>query len=84
MPVLGIRTINKAAFEGQSELAPTINYNGVINVENMVGSQTQVTLDVKNDNGEKIGTMSAPFYGVGVISWHSSSDKGRGKQRIWC
>ncbi|EFG0071752.1 fimbrial protein [Escherichia coli] len=80
VPVLGIRTKEKSAFVGAAYLSPNIDYQGAVdmNGSDVSGSKSKITLVVKNKNGEKIGTMTAPFYGVGVISWatHSGDSKG--------
>ncbi|HHN9938887.1 TPA: fimbrial protein [Escherichia coli] len=78
IPFVGIRTKLNTPFAGQGYMSPNIDYKGAVNMNNARNSETTITLDVKNKNGEKIGTMTAPFYGVGVISWkdHSNNNSG--------
>lgn len=83
VPVLGIRTKDKSAFDGGAYLSPNINYQGAVdmNASYVSGSKSQIKLVVKNKNGEKIGTMSAPFYGVGVISWGEGAANARAQDK---
>ncbi|AXD68788.1 fimbrial protein [Salmonella enterica] len=77
IPVIGIRTKSNTAFVGQIKgMAPEIDYKGAVALDTFEQSQTTLTLDVKNAAGEKIGTMTAPFYGVGVISWKGTDGVG--------
>ena len=78
IPFVGIRTKLNTAFAGEYYMSPNIDYKGAVNMDDASDSQTTITLDVKNRNGEKIGTMTAPFYGVGVVSWkdHNNNDTG--------
>ncbi|ECC3269371.1 fimbrial protein [Salmonella enterica] len=76
IPVIGIRTKSNTAFVGQNGMAPEIDYKGAVALDTFEQSQTTLTLDVKNAAGEKIGTMTAPFYGVGVISWKGANGVG--------
>ncbi|APX30473.1 TPA: fimbrial protein [Salmonella enterica] len=76
IPVIGIRTKSNTAFVGQNGMAPEIDYKGAVALNTFEQSQTTLTLDVKNAAGEKIGTMTAPFYGVGVISWKGTDGVG--------
>ncbi|EPS9453568.1 fimbrial protein [Escherichia coli] len=74
IPFVGIRTKLKTPFAAQYYMSPNIDYKGAVNMDDASNSETTITLDVKNKNGERIGTMTAPFYGVGVISWKNHSN----------
>ncbi|WP_349303836.1 hypothetical protein, partial [Escherichia coli] len=63
--VLGIRTIESTAFQGQSGISPQINYGTAINLDGFAANETTLTLEVKDSTGtNKIGTLSAPFFAV--------------------
>lgn len=67
--VLGIRTIESTAFQGQSRISPQINYGTAINLDGFAANETTLTLEVKDSTGaNKIGTLSAPFFAVGEQS----------------
>ncbi|HDX9865183.1 TPA: hypothetical protein RO222_004855 [Escherichia coli] len=68
IPVLGIRTVNAAAFVGQPGIAPHINYGGAVNLSGFNNGVTTVTLDIAGSEGAKIGTMSADFLAAAGIS----------------
>ncbi|ECQ4629267.1 fimbrial protein [Salmonella enterica] len=69
IPFIGIRTKLNTAFSGQYYMSPNIDYKGAVDLNTFEQSKSTLTLDVKNKAGEKIGTMTAPFYGAGVVSW---------------
>ncbi|HAW0924969.1 TPA: hypothetical protein JLU65_005154, partial [Escherichia coli] len=65
IPVLGIRTIESAAFTGQSGISPQISYGAAINLDGFAANETTLNLEVKDSTGaNKIGTLSAPFFAV--------------------
>ncbi len=69
IPVLGIRTVEKTAFRGQPGIAPQIDYQGAINIDEFKSNVATLTIDVKSsvDSG-KIGTLSAPLLAVAEYS----------------
>ncbi|EFB9440436.1 hypothetical protein E4288_20810 [Escherichia coli] len=69
IPVLGIRTVEKTAFQGQPGIAPQIDYQGAINIDEFKSNVATLTIDVKSsvDSG-KIGTLSAPLLAVAEYS----------------
>ncbi|MFL4555367.1 fimbrial protein [Yersinia kristensenii] len=74
IPVLGIRTIVKTPFAGKAGINPTIDYKGAINTSNFSSNKTDLTLDVLDTDGAKIGTLSTKLAASGVISRVYSSD----------
>lgn len=74
IPVLGIRTQQREAFNGRSGVAPQIDFKGAINTGNFSGSVTTLTLDVKNAQAQKIGRLQAPLFAGAEYSF-----KGYGK-----
>ncbi|ELT9934371.1 hypothetical protein QNZ33_005192 [Escherichia coli] len=69
IPVLGIRTQTTAAFQGQTGIAPQIDFKNAINLDAFEGGVTTLTLDVKDSTGNnKIGTLTAPFNTAAVVS----------------
>ncbi|EAO6898647.1 hypothetical protein GUO17_004046 [Salmonella enterica] len=66
---LGIRTTTNAPFAGQMGISPQIDYS------NMLGATwdkgyTDMVLDVKNDQGAKIGTLKTRVLAAAVSSNH--------------
>lgn len=49
--VLGIRTAQKAAFQGQAGIAPQIDFKGAVAYEKFSGSVTDLTLSVTDNQG---------------------------------
>lgn len=78
IPFIGIRTKLNTAFAGQTYMSPNIDYKGAVDLNAFEQSKSTLTLDVKNKAGEKIGTMTAPFYSAGVVSWKDSSNGNTG------
>ncbi|HAX5086139.1 TPA: hypothetical protein JZG55_003068 [Escherichia coli] len=75
IPVLGIRTQTADVFTGMAGISPQINYGGAIDVDGFSAGVTTLTLDVTDANGEKMGTMSAPFLaGAGVSRTGTNTD----------
>lgn len=69
IPVLGIRTIESAAFTGQRGISPQIEFNGAVSeLDNLANANDAVlTLDV-TDGVNKIGEMVAPFIAAAQYS----------------
>lgn len=57
--VLGIRTQTNQAFNGMPGISPKIDFNGAIETTKFVGGYTPLTLDVNDNTGAKIGTLTA-------------------------
>ncbi|MBB7231418.1 hypothetical protein HEN31_026445 [Escherichia coli] len=75
IPVLGIRTQTADVFTGIAGISPQVDYGGAIDVNGFSAGVTTLTLDVTDANGEKMGTMSAPFLaGAGVSRTGSNED----------
>lgn len=59
---LGIRTVSNNGFEGQTGIAPQIDFKNAIDLNGFEGGVTTLTLDVKDStSNDKIGTLTAPF-----------------------
>ncbi|ECG8516332.1 hypothetical protein DLR11_21125 [Salmonella enterica subsp. salamae] len=75
--VLGIRTQANTPFNGQSGIAPQINYNGAVNVDEFNKGFAPLTLDIKDSTSDnKIGTMSASMFGGAEMSWKNTTGEG--------
>ncbi|APZ58744.1 fimbrial protein [Salmonella enterica] len=61
VPVLGIRTSVKAPFTGAANITPRIEYGAAVDLSAFADDTTTLTLEVKNNAGQKIGKMVAPF-----------------------
>ncbi|HED5924329.1 TPA: hypothetical protein R5T20_005366 [Escherichia coli] len=60
IPVLGIRVADATwkAFWGQPGITPNIDYHGAINVNDFSRGEVPLTLDVKNTQDQKIGSLT--------------------------
>lgn len=82
IPVLGIRTIESTAFQGQPGISPQIDYGNAVNVDAFENGRAPVTLEVKDDTNAKIGTLTTSLGASALVSvkgpWsgfnHSYSD----------
>lgn len=67
--ILGIRTVANTAFNGEPGLSPQITYaNNVIDFSKAKAGVGVMTLDVKDDNDAKIGTLTTPVYAGAAYS----------------
>ncbi|EEU8332358.1 hypothetical protein HDK93_003511 [Salmonella enterica subsp. enterica] len=81
IPLMGIRNVDSNGFIGGAEgVISTIDYGGVVDLKGFKNAVTTLTLDVKNASGEKIGTLSAPFFASAVLAYKGSSGQTRGRQ----
>ncbi|WP_276350848.1 fimbrial protein [Escherichia coli] len=63
IPVLGIRTESNTPFKGQSGISPQISFGKAIDIDKFDSDgRTPLTLDVKNEADESIGTLTATFH----------------------
>lgn len=71
IPVLGIRTVTKTPFNGNTGINPQINYNGAVQVDNFNSGTTVMDLPVMDaDNPTtQIGTMSTSFFAAALSTW---------------
>lgn len=75
IPVLGIRTVSQAPFQGELGIAPQIDYKGTVDVDNFSEGITKLLLpEVRNAAGNKIGVLEAEFRAAGAASWKTSTD----------
>lgn len=82
IPVLGIRTIESTAFQGQAGISPQIDYGNAVNVDAFENGRAPVTLEVKDDTNTKIGTLTTSLGASALTSikgpwdgyYHSYSD----------
>ena len=81
MPLLGIRNAKADGFIGGAEgVISTIDYGKAVDLKGFNDAVTSLTLDVKNASGEKIGTLSAPYFASAVLAYKGSSGQTRGRQ----
>ncbi|POT24511.1 hypothetical protein C3433_24015 [Citrobacter freundii] len=65
---LGIRTISKDAFMGQTGIAPQVDFKNAVDLSGFSEGVTTLTLDVKDSADTKIGVLTAPFSTAAVVS----------------
>lgn len=65
---LGIRTKENKAFHGGPGIAPQIDFNGAVDVNASTNGKTTLTLEVKDQSNNKIGTLTAPFITAAIAS----------------
>ncbi|WP_122989491.1 fimbrial protein [Escherichia coli] len=79
IPVLGIRVADASwkAFWGQPGITPNIDYHGAINVNNFSRGEVPLTLDVKNTQDQKIGSLTVNLSaGAEYARYNPSTDRG--------
>ncbi|MGC7990767.1 hypothetical protein ACP3WT_24060, partial [Salmonella enterica] len=75
IPVLGIRTIEKAAFQGKAGIAPKIDYHGAIDVSKFNSSRVPLTLNVNDSGNQKIGSLTVDMGSQAIASGKGSWTK---------
>lgn len=87
IPVLGIRTVKAEAFAGGPGLSPQISYGNAINVDAFRASVAPLTLEVKDVNDAKIGSLTTDMFAQARTSmmgdwegkfWNYASQAGQG------
>lgn len=68
IPVLGIRTKTSEPFNAAPGITPQIDYGSAVDLQRFENSVTTLTLNVNGADGQKIGTMSAPFFAAAEVS----------------
>ncbi|ELP3961592.1 hypothetical protein QUQ73_005081 [Escherichia coli] len=79
IPVLGIRVADATwkAFWGQPGITPSIDYHGAINVNDFSRGEVPLTLDVKNTQDQKIGSLTVNLSaGAEYARYNPSTDQG--------
>ncbi|HAV8437089.1 TPA: fimbrial protein [Escherichia coli] len=79
IPVLGIRVADATwkAFWGQPGITPSIDYHGAINVNDFSRGEVPMTLDVKNAQDQKIGSLTVNLSaGAEYARYNPSTDQG--------
>lgn len=79
IPVLGIRVADTTwkAFWGQPGIVPNIDYHGAINVNDFSRGEVPLTLDVKNTQDQKIGSLTVNLSaGAEYARYNPSTDQG--------
>ena len=72
IPVLGIRSTGW--FDGKAGINPQINYGGAIDVQGFNREVTTLSLEVQNAEGNKIGSLTAPFFATAMRAYHKIVD----------
>uniref|UniRef100_UPI0039C99663 F4 family fimbrial subunit n=1 Tax=Escherichia coli TaxID=562 RepID=UPI0039C99663 len=78
IPVLGIRTVEAKAFVGSPGLAPEISYGGAVNIDGFKASVAPLTLEVKDANDAKIGSLTTDMFAQA-----RTSIKGEWNGKFW-
>ncbi|HBA7811016.1 TPA: hypothetical protein J1535_004718 [Escherichia coli] len=76
--VLGIRTIETKAFVGAPGLSPQISYGDAVNIDAFKASVAPLTLEVKDANDAKIGSLTTDMFAQA-----RSSLKGGWNGKFW-
>ncbi|MXF23827.1 fimbrial protein [Escherichia coli] len=79
IPVLGIRVADATwkAFMGQPGITPNIDYHGAINVNDFSRGEVPLTLDVKNTQDQKIGSLTVNLSaGAEYARYNPNTDRG--------
>lgn len=80
-PLLGIRNAKVDGFIGGVEgVISTIDYGKAVDLKGFKDAVTTLTLDVKNASGDKIGTLSAPFFAAAIASYKGADGVHHGSQ----
>ncbi|WP_369012088.1 fimbrial protein [Erwinia pyrifoliae] len=66
IPILGIRTKSTDLFTGGAGFNPQIDFNGDVGTDKVSKGVGELTLAVTGMDGNKIGTLKAPFTMIGV------------------
>ena len=72
IPVLGIRSAYW--FDGEAGINPQINYGGAIDLKGFDREVTTLSLEVQNAEGNKIGSLTAPFFATAMRAYHKVVD----------
>lgn len=73
IPILGIRNANIDGFYGGTGIKPQIDYKNAVNLDGFKNGVSTITLPVKGESGDVIGSMTAPFVSAAISSWSNGS-----------
>ncbi|MBA7901146.1 F4 family fimbrial subunit [Escherichia marmotae] len=82
IPVLGIRVVDSAGFEGAAGITPQIDYQGAVDIDGFEDGVTNVYMEVRNTQGEKIGSLLAPFYAGAERSYYAIDGSAKGHRGL--
>ena len=74
IPVLSIRTKSDQPFLGHANITPQISYGGAVDLNSFKDSRTVLTLNVNDESGAKIGTLTTTFTAVSEVSQAAVAD----------
>ncbi|HDP1444368.1 hypothetical protein NFK54_10305 [Escherichia marmotae] len=77
IPVLGIRNADENGFKGREGIKPQIDYKGAVNIDGFKNGVTTVSMEVRGESGDKIGSLEAPFSAAALSSWNSNGTGSR-------
>lgn len=85
IPVLGIRVADATwkAFWGQPGISPNIDYHGAINVNEFSRGEVPLTLDVKNTQDRKIGSLTVKLSAGAEYAYYNPSTDLGGKYMVY-
>lgn len=85
IPVLGIRVADATwkAFWGQPGISPNIDYHGAINVNEFSRGEVPLTLDVKNTQDQKIGSLTVNLSAGAEYAYYNPSTDLGGKYMVY-
>ena len=66
--VLGIRTLSNEPIQGATGISPQINYSNAIDTTKFNASLAPLTLEMKDEQQNKIGMLSTNIYAAALIS----------------
>ncbi len=82
IPVLGIRTQSSEAFQGGTGISPQISFGGAIDITKFNNGVTNLSAEVRDNTGTKIGSLVAPLSTAAAVSW-VNSDGGSLKNSVF-
>ncbi|EBN9932892.1 fimbrial protein [Salmonella enterica] len=83
IPVLGIRTSTAEAFRGKAGITPQIDYKGAVDIDGFRSGGTTLTLEVKDANDAKIGSMSVSFSAAAARSYSFDNIEGESSRNLF-
>lgn len=84
IPLLGIRVADAQTkiFKGYSQISPQIDYHGAIDPSTFNDSSVVMTLDISDEQGNKMGKMAVDMFAVAESSW-TGADGATGKKSLF-
>lgn len=84
IPILGIRVADAQTkvFKGYTQISPQIDYHGAIDPSTFNDSSVVMTLDISDEQGNKMGKMAVDMLAVAESSW-TGADGSAGQKSLF-